>query len=93
MVLDQDTPDLFNLIRLGLVPFRLQIDDVVDTISREDMVTAFDPLGKSKTDQQMAKCRELNVGVGAACQNLIPKFRIYSHYPIVSERESTCMYA
>ena len=67
MVLDQNPSDLFNLVRLGLVPFRLQIDNLVDVISREDMVTAFDPLGKSKTDEQMAKCGELYVGIGAAC--------------------------
>ncbi|MBL8529763.1 MAG: hypothetical protein JNL68_18945 [Burkholderiales bacterium] len=55
LVLDQESPDLLDLIRLGLAPFRLQVHDLLDAIACKDVVAAPHPFDETKADKQLAK--------------------------------------
>jgi hypothetical protein len=62
--------DLLDLIGLGLAPLGLQVEDFLDPISPEDVVTASNALAKAQVQQKPAQPRKRNVCVGRAAKNL-----------------------
>ena len=53
LVLQDDHPDLFDLIRLGVRASRLQGQDLLDSLLREDVAPA-DPLFEAQQSEQVA---------------------------------------
>jgi len=53
-ILKHNTPYLFDLIRFSLCSFRLQVDDLFDTLLCENMVISSDALVESKAHEKLA---------------------------------------
>jgi len=62
-VLHNYSANLLDLIRLRFVALRLEIENLVDALFREDVVAAADPLVETQTPQQVAKIAERNIRI------------------------------
>ncbi|HSS47954.1 MAG TPA: hypothetical protein VLX28_03310 [Thermoanaerobaculia bacterium] len=52
-----------NLIRLGLVPFPLQVDEILDARLCEDMVATPTTLLKAQVGEKLSEVIEADVGI------------------------------
>jgi hypothetical protein len=57
---------LFDLVRLGSVSSRLQVDDLGDPIASENVMIAAYPLLKTKSAKQSTQVAEMNAGIRRA---------------------------
>lgn len=53
-MLDQDVPNLFDLIGLGFTPLRLQVQYFFHAIPGEYVMTAFDSFFETEAGQKLA---------------------------------------
>jgi hypothetical protein len=58
----------------------LQIDDLVNIPSTENVMIPSHSLVKAKSDKQLTQRREIYILVGASGQNSLPQLRVFSHY-------------
>jgi hypothetical protein len=62
------------LIRLGLVPPGLQVQDFLDTILPENVMASANALAKAQPQQEPSQVRERDIGVGGPPVNLLKYF-------------------
>ena len=72
-------PHLLNLIGFCLRVSGLQIQDLVDSVHREDVVIAPDPLRESKPLEQHAQTVERDIGIRVPKQNIPVQLIVFSH--------------
>jgi hypothetical protein len=70
---------LFHLIRFCLPATRLQVDNLADIVSCENMVISTHALGESKLSQQTAKVMEIDVIIGCASEDSLKCFFVPAH--------------
>ena len=54
----------------GAAPVALQVDQLADALSSEDMVTPADPLGEAQPQQERTELLEADVGIRAPAEDL-----------------------
>ena len=72
-------PNLPDLVRFRLCTSWLQIEDLFDAISGEDVMTASNSLLKAEPSEQITQIAEANVGVGRAAQYPVYQFIVFGH--------------
>lgn len=87
MVLQDDCPNLFHLIRLRFSTITLQVDLLIDARSREDVMTSTGALGKSEREQQFAEVFETDIRVGRSSNHLLESLVAARHRPKRSTRQ------
>jgi hypothetical protein len=71
LVTREDTPHLPHLIALRQRASRLEIDDLFETLSPENVVIAFDALPEAKCEQQAEQLVESDICVRSSGENFL----------------------
>jgi hypothetical protein len=80
LVFEKHIPYLFHLIRLRLIPDRLQVENLFHARFVEDGVTAFSLfLGESSVFKEVAEIGEGDVRVGPSRENVGKCFAGFAH--------------
>ncbi len=66
--------DLLHLVRFCVVPFGLQVQNLIHAFPIEDVMTASNSLAESEVFQHPPQSVEGNVGIGRPPQNLFEDF-------------------
>ncbi len=72
-------PDLLHLIGFALRTFGLNIEDLRDSLSRENVMTAPNALFKTQSLEKLTHASKRNVRVGIAAQDLVENLLYASH--------------
>ena len=78
-VLDNYLTHLLHLVGFGLSSLRLEMEDLLHTVLRKDVVIPTNSLLEPQTPQKMAKVFEGDVGIGHATQDMRKEFIELGH--------------
>src|SRR5713101_3798480 len=66
-------PNLPDLVRLGVRSFRLQVQYLLDSIPRKDVVTAARPFSKAQALEKLTDAAKGDIGIGRPTKELLEK--------------------
>ena len=90
-VLQDQATNLLHLVRLGITTSRLQIQDLLDSVPREDVVAASHAFREPKAPQQRAKLAERNRRVGSSPENACKEIISLRHNVDCTRSASACL--
>lgn len=78
-ILQHDLTDLFDLIRLRQGTFRLEVENLLNTVLGEDVMITSCSFGKTEMQQEGNKIGKSDVGIRPPAEDTFKKLRISSH--------------